>query len=329
MTSVGIIASPAAGKDVRRLVANAGSVGDVDKISMIRRAAVGAVEAGATRLVVLDDARHLVLRALVEGQRLGDGLDVEVLDLEPMGTGRDSERAAAALAKAEVGAVLVFGGDGTNRDVAKGWPDAAVVPIAVGTNNVFPQHIEATLGGVAAGLVAGGVVAVDEAATRAKVIHVHVPGHEPDQALVDLVLVDGGFVGSRAVWHVDDVREALFVIAEPGSVGLSSIGAALAPVDRLDEGGVAVWLDPEAPLGVRVPVAPGTFADVGVVDHRTVTSADEIRFDGPGVLAFDGERDHVLGSSDHAVAAIRRDGPWVISPQAAIAIATRNNFFTT
>ena len=40
-----------------------------------------------------------------------------------MGTGRDSEKAAKALKEEGAGTVIVFGGDGTNRDVAKGWPD--------------------------------------------------------------------------------------------------------------------------------------------------------------------------------------------------------------
>ena len=76
MATVGIVASPSAGKDVRRLVANAGSVGDVDKIAVIRRAAIGAVEGGADRLLVLDDKRHLIRRALDEAMP-GD-VEVEV-----------------------------------------------------------------------------------------------------------------------------------------------------------------------------------------------------------------------------------------------------------
>ncbi len=325
MSTVGIIASPAAGKDVRRLVANAGSVGDVDKIALIRRAAVGAAEGGATRLLVLDDARHLVLRAL-------DGFDdakVEMLDLEPMGSGRDSVRGAEAMAQADVGAVLVFGGDGTNRDVARGWADAVVMPVAVGTNNVFPQHIETTLAGLAAGLVASGAVSRDQASSRCKVIHVQIDDLTPDQALVDLVLVDGDFIGSRAVWHTEDLRHAVFSIAEPGSVGLSAIGSVLQAVGRDEAGGLEVRFshDHEG-QGVRAAVSPGTFENIGIAAFSRLDDDQVITVDGPGVLAFDGERDHVLGPKDSATVTIRRDGPWVINPQAAIDIATSNQFFS-
>lgn len=322
MATVGIIASPAAGKDVRRLVANAGSVGDADKVSIIRRAALGAIEGGASRLLLLDDSRHLVLRAL-DGV---DDVDVDIIDLATMGTGRDSVRAAAVLAKEDVGAVMVFGGDGTNRDVAKGWIDAPIVPIAVGTNNVFPLHLEATVCGVACGLVAADVIALEDVATRAKVIHVALEDDESDLGLVDVVLVEGDFIGSRAVWHTDDLCMAVFAIADPSSVGLSSIGAAVRPTGFGDDAGVVVHMG-DGDLVVRAPIAPGTFASVGITSHRRLELGAEVVVAGPGVLAFDGERDHVLEPGQSARLTIRRDGPWVIDPGATARLAADSRFF--
>lgn len=325
VTTVGIIASPSAGKDVRRLVANAGSSGDVDKVAMIRRAALGAVEAGIDRLLVLDDSRHLILRALQDVVD-PDEVTIEIIDLETMGTGRDSVRAAAVLEAEGVGGVVVFGGDGTSRDVAKGWADAPMVPLAVGTNNVFPLGVEPTLGGLAAGLVAAGVVTLEEVSRPAKVIHVDFGGGDTDLALVDVVLVDGDFIGSRAVWHVEDLREAVFAIAEPASVGLSAIGAALRPTPRDAAGGVHLRIGP-GELAVRVPIAPGTYETVEIADQQAVAEGEAITLSGPGVLAFDGERDHVLGRKETAVLTIRRDGPRVIDPVAAVELATAREHF--
>lgn len=323
LPTVGVIASPAAGKDVRRLVANAGSVGDVDKIASIRRAVFGAVEAGVERLLVLDDSRNLVLRAC-------EGVDatVDVLDVAPMGAGADSRRAAAALAHEGVGAVLVFGGDGTNREVARGWIDAPVVPLAVGTNNVFPMAIEATLGGTAAGLVATGQLELTDVARRAKAIHVTVDGVE-DLALVDVVLVAGSFIGSRAIWHVEDLRSALFAIAEPATVGLSSIGAMVAPVHRDDDHALSVRFGSGTECSVRAPIAPGTYETVGIDAWQVLDLDEPVTLGGPGVLAFDGERDHVLrGRRSAATAVVRRDGPWVIDPVAALELAAAKHLFT-
>lgn len=324
MGTVGIIASPTAGKDVRRLVANAGSVGDVDKIAMIRRAAVGAVEGGASRLLYLDDSRHLVARALEKS--IPSEVEVEALAMETMGTGRDSVKAAEALAKAEAGAVLVFGGDGTSRDVAKGWADAPIVAIAVGTNNVFPMHVEATLGGLACGLVAAGVIDLDDVSARAKVIHVDIEGDQPDLALVDVVLLAGNFVGSRAVWRVENLRAAVFAIADVASVGLSAIGAAVVPTTVIDDNGVFVAMG-EGAGSVRAAVAPGTYASIEIAEYDELLFGEPVAFEGPGVLAFDGERDYVLTRGQQATLTIRRDGPCVIDPVQAARLAGKNQFF--
>ena len=53
--------------------------------------------------------------------------------------------------EAGCGALVVLGGDGTQRAVAKAWRDAPLVPLSTGTNNVFPLHVEATAAGLAAG----------------------------------------------------------------------------------------------------------------------------------------------------------------------------------
>ncbi|GIR37963.1 MAG: hypothetical protein CM15mP49_33480 [Actinomycetota bacterium] len=55
------------------------------------------------------------------------------------------------------GTVIVFGGDGTNRELLK---VGLIFPAATlcRTNNVFPFHMEATVGGIAAGLVAKKIV---------------------------------------------------------------------------------------------------------------------------------------------------------------------------
>ncbi len=327
MTTVGIVASPSAGKDLRRLVANAGSVGDVDKISIIRRAASGAIEGGATRLLYLDDTRHLVERA-IEGLMSPphSHVHMERIEVPSLGSSRDSVRAAEALAKEHVPAVLVFGGDGTNRDIAKGWQDAPIIPISVGTNNVFPLSIEPTLGGVAAGLVAAEEVDLEKVAHRAKIIHVEFEDRENDRALVDVVLTDDDFIGARAIWEIESLRSAVFAISEPASVGLSSIGAALANIPRTKDAGLYVEMG-VGKQSVRAPIAPGTYETVGIVDHRVISLDEQVIVEGPGVLAFDGERDHILTEGQTATLSIRKDGPWVINPTKTIELANENKYF--
>lgn len=319
--TVGIVANPAAGKDIRRLVSAASPVSDMAKIGIIRRAAIGAVEGGATRLLLADDRHALARRALkgVDGLRPGVDVEIEVLDIPLFSSSRDSQRAAAAMADLGVGAVIVLGGDGTHRDVTKGWRRVPMVALSTGTNNVFPRAIEATVAGQAAGLVASEAVVLDDVADDAAVIDVEVKstGGETrsDLGLVDVALTSGAFIGSRAVWEIGALRELVAAMAEPASVGLSAIAAALAPTDRRDRTGVHVRFPDGArePVAcVRCAIAPGSYADIAVAGHRRLDPGDEVVLNGPGVLSFDGERDLVLGPGDTAGIRISGDGPRVI-----------------
>ena len=335
MGTVGIIANPHAGKDIRRLVSHASPTSDAAKIGIIRRAVLGAVEGGATRLVLAPDKHSLTERAVLELDLRAD-VAVEVLDEPFVGSSADTIAMAARMAKADAGAVIVLGGDGTNRDVAKGWLDAPVMPISTGTNNVFPRLVEATLAGLAAGLVASGVVEGADAGDRADVIHVSIDDGDDDLALVDVALLAARFIGSRAVWHPDQLRAVLACIAEPATVGLSSIPALLAPLARTDPGGVLVrfvapgeQIDgvPAPSRTVRAAVAPGMFADVSWSWIEHVPTDVTIELVGPGVLSFDGERDRVLAAGAVARCTVRRDGPFVIDPRRAVAAAAAQRHF--
>ena len=330
-----MIANPHAGKDIRRLVAHASPTSDAAKIGMIRRAVVGAVEGGASRILLAPDKHSLTERAVMDLDLDGD-VRVQVLDEPFVGRSADTSAMASRMAKEDAGAVIVLGGDGTNRDVAKGWLDAPVMPISTGTNNVFPRLVEATLAGLAAGLVASGAVAPARAGDHADVIHVSVDDGDDDLALVDLALLAARFTGSRAVWHPDQLRAVLACIAEPASVGLSAIPALIAPLGRTDPGGVLVrFVSPDqrgaaepAPYRtVRAPVAPGMFADVHWSWIEHVPEGAPIDLVGPGVLSFDGERDRVLAAGAVARAVVRRDGPFVIDPRRAIAAAGAARYF--
>ncbi len=319
---VGIIVNPRAGTDVRRLVAVAAPSSDLAKIGAIRQAVIGAVEGGATRIVVSDDRRALARRAIERLRRSGVDVVIELLPGSPFDSRSNTVVAAREMRERGVAVVIVLGGDGTHRDVVSGWRNAPLVAVSSGTNNVFPRPVDATLAGHAAGAVASGAVELDAVSWRAKVIDVTVDGRdERDVALVDVALLEGGHVGSRAVWDAGTIRELVATIAEPASVGLSSVAAAVAPCGRRDPGGVHVSLDSTAPRAVRAPIAPGHYASFGVRGHRCLAPGDVVALAGPGVLSIDGERDIVLPPGATATAVIAADGPHVVDVDAALAIA--------
>ena len=320
--TVGIIANPVSGRDVRRLLANAARSSLADKVTIIRRVAIGAVEAGATRLLVLPDPHGLCRRALSTVH-----LDVEVEELDPPVTHdeRDTINAAGVLRDRGAGAVVVLGGDGTNRALAKGWPDVPLVPLSTGTNNVFPAHVEPTIGGVAAGLVASGTLALEAVARRAKVVHVDIDGEEPDLALVDAVLTSDRVVGDRTPFAPDRLRMAVLAIADPAAVGISPLGGLLQPCGREEDGAVEVRFGPGCT--VRAPISPGLYVDVEVERCGAVPLGAVVEATGPGILAFDGDRRRVVPDGAAVRFRVERDGPWVIDMTRAMAAASRAAVF--
>lgn len=331
---VGIVVNPLAGKDIRRLVSNASPVSDASKVGLVRRAVTGAMDGGARRLLISDDHHGLGRRAV---ERLDpDGHDplgsitIDLLDGPLSGDRLDTVAAAAALAEHGAGAVVVLGGDGTNRDVVAGWPDAPIVPVSTGTNNVFPLAWDAASAGTAAGLVASGAVAIDDVARRAKRILVHIVSTQAadvdDIALVDVALVDGAFVGARAVWKAERVAVVVAAIATPLSSGLASIAGRVHPVDRWAAGGVVVRVGPGG-RRIRLPLSPGSFVTVEVASSEPLRDAEPVTLSGPGVLALDGERTHVLHEGDRAVVTIVADGPTVIDVGRALHAAVADRHF--
>lgn len=333
---VGVIVNPIAGKDIRRLSTGASHTPDTTKMGIVRRVVAAAAESGATRLLLADDPHRLARRAVAELD-LAARIDVELLSDHVSGTRADTIGAAAEMRDRSVSTLVALGGDGTCRDVATGWPDAPLIPISTGTNNVYPAAIDGTSAGVAAGLVASGVVDVDRVAQPTKRILVEIADAAgtrigDDVALVDLALVDRAFVGARAVTDPATIRCVVAAIGEPGSTGLSSIAGRAHPVDRHTRGGVFITIvhDGEAvSRRVRVPLSPGTFDTLALGEVRPVDDREPVVLHGPGVLAFDGERDVPIAAGTSVTVTIERTGPRLIDVGTTLMLAAHAHHFDT
>ena len=220
MGTIGLLANPASGKDVRRLVARASVFDNQEKGNIVRRAISGAIAAGANNFVFHNDAHGICATAFAETK--GD-FTAEAVDSTQMGTALDTLSAARAMKDAGCDVVITLGGDGTNRAFCLGWPEAPLLPISTGTNNVFPSMREATIAGAAAGLVASGHFG-REAFAQQKSIHVEIEGERDDLALIDALLTEERFIGSRALLKPNQFSSALLTRAEPAAVGITAIG---------------------------------------------------------------------------------------------------------
>jgi predicted polyphosphate/ATP-dependent NAD kinase len=313
-TTVGLIANPAAGRDIRRLTAHASVVPNHEKASIVRRVLHGLAAAGVDRVLYLADTVGIVAAAIDGGS---PPVAMEALDLRAHGWASDSTEAAGRLAAAGVGAIVTLGGDGTNRAVAAGCGDVPLVAISTGTNNVFPTMVDGTVAGLAAGLVASGSVQPDRVTRRTKRVEV-TAGGTTDFALIDAAACTDAFVGARAVWDVGRVRALVLTRAAPWSVGLSAIGGHLRPLAPEEPAGLYVELGdgPE----VLAAVAPGVVARVPVGRWRLLELEEPVAFAGDArTVALDGERELTVDAA--AVATVTLTGPRVVDIRATLQAA--------
>ena len=224
MSSVGIIANPAAGKDIRRIVSQGRFVPNHEKVNILKRVLAGLDAMNVERVIFMPDTGSLGKNALA-GAELS--LSPQFVNMPVFHEENDSSRAARAMRESGVGCIITLGGDGTNRVVARECGDVPIMPISTGTNNVFPRMMEGTIAGIAAGAVASGKVSPDKATTRHTRLEVYLDGALRDIALVDLAVSRERFVGARAIWDISTLHELFLTRAEPTSIGLSAIGARL------------------------------------------------------------------------------------------------------
>src|SRR6266568_4269611 len=206
---VGIIANPASGRDIRRLVAHGTVFDNNEKTAIVRRVLLGMEAIGMMRVAYMPEHDFgIVPRALSvqHGQTPAFSLEAFPLAMPVTGTSSDSTCAARLLAELGAGCIITLGGDGTNRAVAKGCGTVPLIPISTGTNNVFPTFLEGTLAGMAAGLIANGM-GDKRVVQRAPRLEVRIDDVAIESALVDVVASSLPFLGTRAIWDMSVVRE--------------------------------------------------------------------------------------------------------------------------
>lgn len=323
MTRVGLIVNPHAGRDVRRLVAPAGSLTNYERVNLVRRLLVGLQAAGVRDVLYMPDRYDIVERAAAE---LPD-LAVRPAFAEASDTPDDTRRAAQAMVAAGVRVLITHGGDGTNRLVALRAAETPILPLAAGTNNVFPLPVEATAAGFAAGILS--LRPRDEVLRagcleRHKRILVAADG-QLEMALVDAAIILDSAVGSRAVWNPRRVVAFMVTRASAGSVGLSSLAGALITILPTEPRGAFAELGPGT--AVAALMAPGLVAAAELSALREVAVGAEVEF-GPvtGSLSLDGERSLQLRNAVVRFA-LDPDGPWVVNPTATLHWAQRCGAF--
>ncbi|MFH5801215.1 NAD(+)/NADH kinase [Haladaptatus sp. CMAA 1911] len=326
--TVGLIVNPVAGRDIRRLTGGASVSSNYAK----RRTATCVLEG----LTMADDAEVLVMPDNAGlADRIVDGapedLTVGLLDMTVTASGEDARNAAERFSE-EADAVVVLGGDGTNRDVAHGIGDVPVVSISTGTNNVIPMAVDGTVAGIATGLIASGAVPADETTIRHGTVEAVVDDGSEERrirGLATLGVMDQQFVGTRAILDPEDVVGGVVSRASPSEIGLSGIAGGLTVRRPDDPGGIGFRLGTtsEPQQEVHAATVPGVLSRIPVEEYRTLDDGEAFEFDVvTGVISADGERELEVRDASVRLRPVA-DGPRLVDIDAVIERGAKEGLF--
>lgn len=329
--TIGIIANPASGRDLRRLTANAGLYSSTDKASVIQRllAAFGAT--GIARVLLPTDMTGIaaaVLKAsLGPMARDQHWPALEILDLPLTQTVADTRLATRRMVERGVAMIAVLGGDGTHKAVAAEAGDVPLLTLSTGTNNAFPELREATSAGLAGGLQASGRIPDSIGLRRNKRLLVRVPEQALcEWALVEVAVSPQRFIGARALSRSEDLSELFACFAEPHAIGLSALCGLWCPVSRQEPHGAWVRLDADSQHVLVAPLAPGLLQGCGISASGPLEPGVAYPLSlASGTLALDGEREIEFAEHDTPTITLDHHGPLTVDVETVLAHAARHH----
>ena len=335
MTKVGIIANPVSARDIRRIVSHAGNLPINDRANIVLRMLTGLSATGVKEVVIMPEnggIRTQLMRTIYRESKAGQQRfpQVTYLDMPVTCTSDDSAEAARQMHDQGVGAIVVLGGDGTNRVVVSRCGNIPVAGVSTGTNNAFPELREPTITGLAVGLAVTGQVPCDHAFSYNKRLEVRV-NDQREIALVDVAVVSERFIGARAIWKTESFRDLFVTFGRPDGIGMSSIIGLLAPLDRQTSIGRRVRLLPleSAKLHLKVPIAPGLIEQVGIGAVETIEpDAVYLPSVSAGSFALDGERELTFNECDDVSIRLQADAFRTINVPDCMAYAAKHALLT-
>jgi predicted polyphosphate/ATP-dependent NAD kinase len=306
---VGIIVNPIAGNDIRRIVANASFITNVEKINITKRLLAGLDASGISEILLMPDFYGIAQNAIRDMPNLN--MHYTFVDMNPEGDYTDSIKAAELMKKDGVDCIITLGGDGTVRVVSKASNSTPLLPLSTGTNNVIPYNIDATIAGLAAGAFSLGMIPKNDVLVTIKRIDVFYGAHKLDYALVDVATTLYQFRGSRALWNPYALKEIVTSLGMPMYTGLTSLAGMIKPFTQNDEFGMYIRIGKKSHTMVSTFIAPGMVTRIPVEEFKIVKLGEKITLEKAPTIALDGEREIEFPNESLEVM-VTRKGPKII-----------------
>ena len=330
MSEIGIIANPASGKDIRRLVSHATVIDNNEKVNIIERIILGAQKFGVEKIYIMPDSfmmGYQVQDKLLLTEELK--VEIEVLDFKIKASPKDTEIAATMLDKMDVGCVVVLGGDGTNRLVAKHLKSVPLIGLSTGTNNAYPEMIEGTIAGMAAAAIASDSIDTSTTCTRDKIIEIYRNDEFIDIALMDVVISDEVVVGAKAIWDLSCIKQIIVSKCHPASIGFSAIIGVNQYIGTQDDFGGSLKLNNGGQNQFYAPIAAGKVVLVTASEIELLPLDQSFLWcaEYKGMIAIDGEREIKFNKGDRLAFKIVRNGPVHVDVKKTLETALRQGLF--
>jgi hypothetical protein len=331
MSTIGLIVNPGASRDVRRLTSLARTIDANEQANTVARVLCGLAAGGVESVVYMAEPSHVVERARDVLMATPAAAMWAAPGLRPVQLGGDgyahdaagTTTTAAAMAAMGAACVVTLGGDGTNRAVVEGWPDAVLVPLPGGTNNAFGTWLDPAAAGYAAALYAADPEAHQADVVTRPRLDVEIRGRAMI-ALVDVAIVRGGWVGAHAIWDPDLLVEAVVARSDPAVPGLAGVAGMVCPLAEGDMRGVHLRFA-RGGRSVIAPLGPGQFVSVHIDASGTFGPGDVLEIPdrrdpgaGSRTMAFDGEREVTLDHGEVALVRLAVAGPRVLEGAALL-----------
>ncbi|WP_434283722.1 ATP-NAD kinase family protein [Clostridium botulinum] len=329
MNKIGIIANPASGKDIRRLVSHATTIDNNEKVNIVERIVLSAEAFGVKDILIMPDTFQIGYKVLDNLNTLEElSTNLQIMNMKVRGSIDDTINAAKLMEEYGVDCLVVLGGDGTSRAVAKSINKTPIISISTGTNNVYPEMLEGTVVGMAAAFVASEKFGLNNIYHRDKRIEIFKDGALVDIALVDSVISKNLFVGAKAIWDVEDIEKIIVTRAHPGTIGFSSLVGCRKIIEIEDDFGAVIDLT-ENKYKIIAPIASGTIEKVHMGDTKIINLNEEYKFTSKekGVIALDGEREISFKKGETFIFKITRKGPIRVNIKSALELAQAQGFF--
>ena len=285
---MGVVANPASGRDIRRLVAGASVFGNADKAGMVFRLLAGLGAAGVERVLMMPAGRRPVERRCTasSGRRTARAdrgapfPELEELDMRARRHARATARAPSS--------------DGRRGRRARSSCSAATAPTASSPRRAAtcrsarsppapttssPRCARRRWPASPPGWWPPAAAARSALRREAGAGRRAPTAPSRDLALVDVAVSRERFVGARALWRAERRQRAVRRPSpNPGAVGLSAIAGLLAPLARgAGAGCTCAWRrSAAAESRCTSPLAPGLVTPVGVAEHRALEPGEAV-----------------------------------------------------